>query len=487
MSFSPSSPVHLLWLRRDLRLYDAAPLAKALHAGGLVQPVFVFDTDVLARFTHPDDRRLSFIMEALHHLHEEWRKKGGGLLVLHGKAETLIPRLAYALQAFALFAGLDYEPSTRARDRRVGEALEGKTTCHFINDHTLIAPEDALKADGSPYRVYTPYAKLWRAQIHERDAAAEAPLPQRQSYADYQATLQAAAAHHLPVIDLEQGAKAALAAIGYHLQPSLYEVRDARGKLHDFMRARIHHYAEARDYMDQAGTSRLSLYLRFGLISVREALRLASAQARQGQSKGAATWIGELAWRDFYIMLLYHFPETAQEEFQPQYRGLPWRRDRQDFQRFAEGRTGYPVIDAAMRQLLETGFMHNRARMIVASFMTKDLLLDWRLGEEHFAQYLMDYELASNVGGWQWAASVGTDAQPYFRVFNPVEQGKKFDPQGDYIKRFVPELRALSRRDIPMPTGLFRPKDYPAPIVDHAQARERALAFFRAHRSERAA
>lgn len=447
----------LLWLRRDLRLHDHAALHRALTYAGPVQPVFVFDTAILARFANPDDRRLSFLAETLCNLHHELSKRGGGLLVLHGDARTVIP----ALGATRIVASADFEPQTRARDKAV-------TGLERVKDHLIFAPHEVLKADGTPFKVYTPYARAWRERLQPADIG-EYAIRDKGRYADYTAARAYAEKQGLRVLSPESGPEIMLAAIGYtYRKDPLWPPADGQKRLRNFT-AHVARYPATRDIpADETGTSRLSPYLRFGLISIRETWRVAS------ETPDAEKWLSELIWREFYAMILYHWPHSATEEWNPAYRGLPWRNDPAYLAAWKEGRTGYPIVDAAMRELKQTGWMHNRARMIVASFFTKHLQMDWRLGEEHFAQYLMDYEMASNVGGWQWAASTGTDAQPYFRVFNPTLQSRKFDPQGAYIRRYVPELARLSDKDIHAPGT-----HYISPIVDHAAARAAAIAMFK--------
>lgn len=467
----------LLWLRRDLRLHDHAALATALAAPCPVQPVFVFDTAILAQFPNPRDRRLVFLAETLCQMDAALAKRGGRLLVLHGNAREVIPALASALSATALYSAEDFEPATRTRDAAVKAALP--TTVRFVQalDHLMRAPQAMLKSNGTPYKVFTPFYKLWRADMAPPDWAAYT-IHDAGRYANATNSFAAADAAGLFPLNLDHGADALLAQIGYHHTPDpLWRVDNARERLQQFIAHKLAHYPTARDNLASAGTSQISPYLRFGLVSIRECVQ-AAIEAGNGEK-----WISELAWREFYAAILYHFPEVATEEFSPHYRhgAIPWSHDEHLKTAFFTGKTGYPIVDAAVRELLETGTMHNRARMIVASFATKDLLLDWRIGEAFFSQHLMDYDLASNNGGWQWAASTGTDAAPYFRIFNPTLQSQRFDPDGSYIRRHVPELQKLSAREIhaPWQFPLTKPTHYPAPIVDHATAKERAVFLFR--------
>jgi deoxyribodipyrimidine photo-lyase len=473
-----TKPLSLVWLRRDLRLFDHAALAAASQAGHPTQPFFIFDTDILARFTNKDDRRLSLIAQALCRMHEKLRERGSGLLVLYGRAQEIVPALCRSLRCGSLFAAEDFEPQTRKRDAEMKSALAGETECIFVLDHLLHSPLQVLKGDGTPFKVFTPYAKAWRDKANSRSGfAAEAPMKDL-SCADYALTLRILADKDFTLLEPSLGAEPMLTAIGDRLQRHDWPVDEARKRLHTFADERMAAYTTQRDFMGADGTSRISPYLRFGLVSARECARLAMEE-EMGGSPGASTWLKELIWRDFYATILYHFPETATLEMQAQYRGIKWSHGGVLFDAFRQGLTGYPVVDAAMRELRDIGFMHNRARMITASFMTKDLLLDWRMGEEHFAQFLMDYDMASNVGGWQWAASTGTDAQPYFRIFNPVLQGRRFDPEGHYIRRFVPELAHLPADAMHEPWKSGCPEGYPNPVVNHAEMREKAIAMFK--------
>lgn len=464
----------IAWLRRDLRLHDHAVLHHALATPGTVQPVFIFDTDILSDFPNPQDRRVTFLMQALQHLHQQLTALGGGMLVLHGRAETAIPKLHTVLKPAQIIAVEDYEPSARARDAAVKNAV-GAEQFTLVCDHVGQPPYQVLKPDGTPYRVFTPFARQWRVQATPATYG-EYAVDLRGRLADYTWVCAAATRAGLYVLDMNADTAVLLEKIGYQpVDMGEWNVTDARERLENFITAKVKKYPAARDFMATPGTSKLSPYLRFGLVSVRECLRAAMAQGN------ADAWVNELIWRDFYAAILYHFPLSATQEFQEVYRGkLTWRQDQEIFARFTAGQTGYPVVDAAMRELLQTGWMHNRARMMVASFLTKDLHMDWRLGDAHFAQYLMDYDMASNVGGWQWAASTGTDAQPYFRVFNPVLQSEKFDPAGDYIRRFVPEIAHLSDAEIHAPwLSKNPPASYPGPIVDHRTAKEHAISMFK--------
>lgn len=467
-----TAPLNIVWLRRDLRLHDHAALSAALMQRGSIQPVFVFDTDILSRFTNPEDRRLSFIASQLSALHEELTRRGGGLLVLHGKASELLPKLCGALGAAHLFAARDVEPAARARDKTVQDGLRSTTEMVTLWDHLLLPPEMVLKDDSQPIRIFTPYYKRW---LHAMDAShlAERWVDDMGRYAPFGESVGQAKQAGLRVLDASSP-DAMLEAVGYRLlEEWQWHIDDAGMKLEQFAGKPLARYSTQRDMLAEAGTSQISPYLRFGLLSVRECARLVWGK------KGYEKWVSELAWRDFYAMIMYHFPQVTEQEFQERFRGLHWPEHPEWFIRWQEGCTGYPVVDAAMRQLRKDGWMHNRARMITASFLTKDLLIDWRRGEEHFAQYLMDYDFASNNGGWQWAASTGTDAQPWFRIFNPTLQGKKFDPDGAYVRRYVPELANVPAASIHDPWKTGGAPGYPAPVVEHHEARLKALAMFR--------
>jgi deoxyribodipyrimidine photo-lyase len=464
-----TSKLSLVWLRRDLRLYDHAALATALGRDGVLQPVFIFDTDILASFSNPSDRRLSFIAATLSSIDSSLKTKGGRLLVLHGSAKELIPRLANKLGANFVCAAEDYEPVSRARDEAVAKQLAGICEVSFVKDQVIFAPCEVTKAKDDPYKVYTPYSRLWRSTLVPTSTAAYS-MKDDGRYSDL---CEKAKTEGFKVLDAGDPV-ALLAACGYHYkEDSLWPVTDARTRLSRFIKNAADDYGRGRDMVAEDGTSRLSPYLRFGLISVREC-------AHEALKAGADKWLSELIWREFYAMILYYFPESAQQEWNPKYRGvLDWSHNPEHLDAWKRGMTGYPMVDAAMRQLLAEGWMHNRARMVVASFLTKHLRIDWRLGEAHFAQLLMDYDMASNVGGWQWAASTGTDAQPYFRVFNPTLQSEKFDPNGDYIRKYVPELREVRSDVIHAPSKQKFKLNYPAPIVDHSSAREQAIAMFK--------
>jgi len=456
----------IVWLRRDLQIADNASIHFAGQNGNAPQLVFVFDTDILARFSNKHDRRLSFIANALAQIDSQLRERNSQLLVLHGSAKEIMPQLAKKLGG-KIFAGQDYEPATIKRDEYVGKNAE----LILNKQHLLLSPDAVIKDDDTPYKVFTPYSKKWREKLSEFDHMEF--YNNDVKFADFSLVKTKLAGTNLQIIDATNPAKM-LEQIGYkYVQDDYWSVAKGQEMLKLFVTEKIAQYSGRRDIPAVYGTSRLSPYLRFGLVTIRQAYNAAT------HAKMPAKWINELIWREFYAMILLQFPHTINSEFQAQYRGLKWDKNESLAQAFFAGQTGYPIVDAGVRELLQTGWMHNRVRMIVGSFFTKNLLQDWRVGEEFFAQHLMDYELASNVGGWQWCSSTGTDAAPYFRMFNPVLQSKKFDPEGEYIRRFVPELELLSNKEIHAPWEKVRPTNYPAPIVDHATSRAKVMQFFK--------
>ncbi|MBN1259182.1 MAG: deoxyribodipyrimidine photo-lyase [Anaerolineae bacterium] len=462
--------VALWWIRRDLRLADNQALHAALSRAGAVVPVFVLDESLWAS-PYVGEKRLAFLVAGLSDLDGALRARGSYLVVRHGQPVEEIIRLCRETGAEDVFAEADVSPYARKRDARVSESVP----LHLIRGLTVFSPDAVLKNDGTPYTVFTPYSRRWQA-LPLPVMGDLLPPPDSISTPSGIATLSLPAAPALPSpLSFPAG-----------------EV-EARRRLKHFVATAMCAYASDRERMDLEGTSKISPYLRFGMISAREAV-IAALQAREearlcDQAKGADTWLNELIWREFYLSILYHFPDVRKESFRANLQNIEWSNDEDDFQAWQEGQTGYPIVDAAMRQLKTTGWMHNRARMIVASFLTKDLLIDWRWGERHFMRHLVDGDPSANNGGWQWAAGTGADAAPYFRIFNPVLQGEKYDPEGAYVRRYVPELRALPARYIHRPWSMPEPfqkqaacvigVDYPAPIVDHRWARQRTLEVYK--------
>ena len=432
-SFEKTKDLILFWFRRDLRLEDNHGFYKALKQGKPVLPLFIFDTAILSKLEDRSDRRVQFIHEQLQVLKAALEKAGSMLLVCYGEPKAIYQQLTDTLQVKAVYTNHDYEPYAHRRDQAIADYLATRQIdfCSF-KDQVIFEKAEVVKGDGKPYTVFTPYMKQWKAKLQS------AMLEEFDSVGLLKNCLQTAP---LPLIPLQD--------MGF--QAGDY---DFPGKEIDV--ARIKNYDQQRDIPSVPGTSRLSVHFRFGTISIRAAMRMAQMHNE--------IWLNELIWREFYMMILWHFPHVAERAFKPAYDQIAWKNDQDQFQAWCEGQTGYPIVDAGMRELNETGYMHNRLRMITASFLTKHLLIDWRWGEVYFAQKLLDFELSSNNGGWQWAAGTGCDAAPYFRIFNPYLQTKKFDPELKYIKKWVPELNELS---------------YPQPIVDHSTARERTLAAYK--------
>ena len=466
-------PAALFWFRRDLRLEDNAGLYYALTSARRVHCAFVFDREILEALPTRSDRRVEFIHASVAGLREALRARGGDLLVLHERAAEAIPRLAAELGVDAVFANEDYEPDAIARDEAVAKALAAAgRRLHRAKDQAIFDKEEVLTRAGAPFTVFTPYKNAWlekvdefylRAYPVERHAAALAPSPVPAS---------------MPALEDLGFEPTNLLAVG--VVPGM---AGARALLADF-EPRMGDYHKARDFPGVKGVSYLSVHNRFGTVSIRELAR----RARSAKGLGPATWLSELIWRDFYFQVLWHHPHAARGAFRREYEAMRWPDDPGLFAAWCEGNTGYPLVDAAMRQINTTGYMHNRLRMVVASFLAKDLLVDWRKGERYFAENLIDFDLAQNNGGWQWAASTGCDAQPYFRIFNPVTQSERFDPKGRFIRRYLPELANVPDAFIHAPWTMDAAKqeaarcvigrDYPAPVVDHAAQREKALALY---------
>jgi deoxyribodipyrimidine photo-lyase len=462
------------WVRRDLRLNDNEALRSALAHGDMVVPVFVLDAALLAA---PDvaQKRVAFLFGGLARLDADLRSRGSRLVVRHGAPLAELRRLVQETGAEAIYAEADPWPYARTRDMAVAAELP----LHLVPGLTVVPPDLIVKADGRPYSIFTPFSRAWRSL----------PPPSPSDLWDAPPRLLPPPADlvSLPI----PGEPVLPAAVLF--PPGEGEALRRLTAFTGGTQAAIYGYAEGRDRLALDATSQLSPYLRFGMVSARRAAlaaRQAEAQAADDTArKGAVTWLTELIWREFYMMVLYHFPHVLEQEFQAGLAGIAWRNDPAEYAAWCEGRTGYPVVDAAMRQLAMTGWMHNRARMIVASFLVKDLLIDWRWGERFFMQHLVDGDPAANNGGWQWIAGVGTDAAPYFRIFNPSLQGARCDPDGAYVRRWVSELKQVPDRrlqepwrmseDVQVASACRIGKDYPAPIVDHALARERALAAYR--------
>lgn len=424
----------IFWHRRDLRIRDNHGLYKALSESEEVQPIFIFDKNILDKLSNKQDRRVQFIHNELNAIKTVYEDKGGTLKVYYGTPSEVFGQLAKE-GIDAVYTNKDYEPYARERDESIGTLLEKNDIAfHSFKDHVVLEEFEVTKDNGHPYTVFTPYMRKYKSTLKDSDLQ---PFPSEDVL------------HHLTASDPAD--MISLEKMGFETIEPL-EVPKSNIK-----KDIISDYHETRDIPSIKGTTRLSIHLRFGTVSIRSLTKKAMALNEK--------WWNELIWRDFYQMIIYHFPHSAKDSFKKKYDVIPWVNNEEHFKAWCEGKTGYPIVDAGMRELNATGWMRNRVRMVVASFLTKHLLIDWRWGEAYFAEKLIDFELASNVGGWQWAAGSGCDAAPYFRVFNPTSQTKKFDPELKYIKKWVPEFED--------------PFTYPKPIVEHKWARERALSTYK--------
>ena len=431
--------VVLFWLRRDLRLDDNTGLFHALSCGLPVVPIFIFDRGILSQLVDKDDKRVSFIYAALQQLQNQLSEISSTLDVRYGKPLEIIEKLVNQYAVHAVYASHDYEPYAIQRDEQVKQFLHQKEISFYTyKDQVIFEKKDVVKDDGSGYMVYTPYAKRWKSVLKANH------------YKPYES--QKLISHFLKQDGLPLPT---LQEMGFKLNPSIPQVASPDESI-------IQRYDETRNIPSITGTTRMGIHLRFGTISIRTLV----AKALQLNQ----VYLSELIWREFFMQILWHQPRLINEACKKEYDNIKWRNNEEEFERWCQGQTGYPIVDAGMRELNETGFMHNRVRMIVGSFLVKDLLIDWRWGEAYFAQKLLDFELSSNNGNWQWVAGCGCDAAPYFRVFNPGLQAKKFDPHGRYIERWVPELETMS---------------YAKPIVDHEFAKQRCLKAYKAALSER--
>lgn len=423
----------LFWFRRDLRETDNTGLYHALHDGKAVVPAFVFDENILNKLPK-NDARVGFIHQQISTLHQNFSSFGSGMVTEKGNPIELILKWCDKYAITAVYTNEDYEPYAQERDKTIAEKLEERNIVFkTFKDQVLFAPNEVLKKDNTPYKVYTPYARVWIAKME---------------------------AEGIPNFPSEN-ALHKLYKIPQNSIPTLQEMGFEKGHHHIpegvNSSALMDTYEATRNFPALDSTSRLGIHLRFGSISAR-------ALISKAQKSVNNTFLKELVWREFFMQILWHYPHTKTQSFKPQYDRILWRNNEEEFQKWCEGNTGYPLVDAGMRELNRTGFMHNRVRMLVGSFLCKHLLIDWRWGEAYFAEKLLDYEQSSNVGNWQWVAGCGVDAAPYFRVFNPTEQVKKFDKDHEYIKKWVPEYQSLN---------------YPSPVVDHKAARERCLTTYK--------
>lgn len=420
------------WFRRDLRLDDNAALFHALDSGKEVIPLFIFDPEILGELPK-DDGRVTFIHKTLHSLQQELEALGSTLLVRYGNIEEVWENLLQEFSIEKVFTNRDYEPYAINRDQRIEKLLSSQgVQFETYRDQVIFEQDEILSQSEKPYTVFTPFSKKWKAMLSKdrlKDFGNEALYSQ----------FWKQAAKEIP----------SLAAMGFEVSSLNFPPKIPDKEI-------IKVYDQKRNYPAQQGTTHIGIHLRFGTMSIRKLARVAKALNE--------TYLNELIWREFYMQILWNFPHVVSEPFRPAYAAIPWRQDKESFEKWCQGKTGYPMVDAGMRELNATGYMHNRVRMVVASFLTKHLLLNWQLGEAYFAEKLLDFELASNNGGWQWAAGCGTDAAPYFRIFNPESQMKKFDPKLVYIRKWVPE---------------FGTPLYPTPVVEHKFARERCLEAYK--------
>ena len=423
----------ICWLRRDLRLEDNAALHAALKSGYPVLLLFIFDKAILDPLPRPD-RRVVFIHRRLQSVNQKLEELGSSLLIKYGFPQDSFQEVLAEYDVKAVYTNHDYEPYAKERDEKIAALLHASNTPFLTyKDQVIFEKAEIIKADGKPYTVFTPYSKQWKTKLN-----------------DFYIKAYPTEKYFNMLFETVSLANPALQDMGFEDMNIDFPGVDFSGKLAS--------YELRRDYPADDATSYMGLHLRFGTISIREA-------ARTALKHHAEKWLSELIWRDFYMMILYHFPQVRNHAFKPAYDRIQWRNNEQEFEAWCTGRTGYPIVDAGMQQLNQTGFMHNRVRMVVASFLTKHLLIDWRWGEAYFAERLLDYELASNVGGWQWACGSGNDAAPFFRVFNPELQAKKFDPKNVYIYKWAPQ---------------YKQEKHDLPIVDHAFARDRMLRVYKA-------
>ena len=425
--------VNIFWFRRDLRLYDNAGLYHALKNGNPVLPLFIFDRNILDELEDKTDRRVEFIHLSLQHIQQQLIKMDSSLDTRYGTPTDIFKNLLNEYNVEKVFTNHDYEPYAKERDAAIEKLLnEQGTGFYSYKDQVILEKNEVLKDDGKPYTIFTPYSRKWKAVLTEFDLKS---YPSRKYFNNFYKQPER------KIITLEK--------MNFTTTGQSFPGKEWQGAI-------IRNYKEQRDIPSVEGTSRLSVHLRFGTISIRHLINKGWDMSEK--------WVNELIWREFYMSILWHFPYVIEKAFKPAYDFLPWKNNEVEFQKWCDGMTGYPIVDAGMRELNATGFMHNRLRMITAMFLTKYLLIDWRWGEAYFAKKLLDFELSSNNGGWQWSSGTGVDAAPYFRIFNMTEQTKRFDPKLEYIKKWVPEFQELN---------------YPSPIIDYTFARKRCLDFFK--------
>ena len=424
--------ISIFWFRRDLRLKDNHGLYQALESGKKVLPIFIFDEDILDLLENKSDKRVDFIVQALQTLNSFLKSKNKGIKIFKGKPLEIYKKLTENYEIEAVYCNEDYEPYAIKRDQEIADFLASKNIAfHQFKDQVIFHKDEIVKADKKPYTVYTPYSKLWLNEFQKIDLQGFPSEKKLDNLLD------------IPFEELK------IEDIGFQKTDLAFEIPEA--DLHI-----IKTYEETRNFPAVKGTTQLGVHLRFGTISVRKLAKIAK--------ENNLTFLKELIWREFFMQILYHFPKVVNHSFKSKYDAIPWENNPEFLEKWKAGKTGFPIVDAGMRELNATGFMHNRVRMITASFLIKHLLTDWRIGEAYFAEKLMDYDLSANNGNWQWCASSGCDAAPYFRIFNPDEQQKKFDPDFKYIKKWIPE---------------FGTKSYPKPIVEHKKAREKVLKVYK--------
>ena len=424
--------ISIFWFRRDLRLKDNHGLFQALESGKKVLPIFIFDEDILDLLENKSDKRVDFIVQTLQTLNSFLKSKNKGIKIFKGKPLEIYKKLTENYEIEAVYSNEDYEPYAIKRDQEIADFLASKNiNFHQFKDQVIFHKDEIVKADKKPYTVYTPYSKLWLNEFQKVDLQGFPSEKKLDNLLD------------IPFEELK------IEDIGFQKTNLAFEIPEA--DLHI-----IKTYEETRNFPAVKGTTQLGVHLRFGTISVRKLAKIAK--------ENNLTFLKELIWREFFMQILYHFPKVVNHSFKSKYDAIPWENNPEFLEKWKAGKTGFPIVDAGMRELNTTGFMHNRVRMITASFLIKHLLTDWRIGEAYFAEKLMDYDLSANNGNWQWCASSGCDAAPYFRIFNPDEQQKKFDPDFKYIKKWIPE---------------FGTKYYPKPIVEHKKAREKVLKVYK--------
>lgn len=424
--------ISIFWFRRDFRLKDNHGLYQALESGKKILPIFIFDEDILDLLESKSDKRVDFIVQALQTLNSFLKSKNKGIKIFKGKPLEIYKKLTVNYEIEAVYSNEDYEPYAIKRDQEIANFLASKNIAfHSFKDQVIFHKDEIVKADKKPYTVYTPYSKLWLNEFQKIDLQGFPSEKKLDNLLD------------IPFEELK------IEDIGFQKTDLAFEVPEADHHI-------IKTYEETRNFPAVKGTTQLGVHLRFGTISVRKLAKIAK--------ENNLTFLKELIWREFFMQILYHFPKVVNHSFKSKYDAIPWENNPEFLEKWKAGKTGFPIVDAGMRELNATGFMHNRVRMITASFLIKHLLTDWRIGEAYFAEKLMDYDLSANNGNWQWCASSGCDAAPYFRIFNPDEQQKKFDPDFKYIKKWIPE---------------FGTKYYPKPIVEHKKAREKVLKVYK--------